>query len=380
MQALNPPTPLPETAVVDDSISCPRLPASSCQGTGYSAVPRAKNENQTVDGAGAAETQRPTSVGPTAKRRPHRRNTAGLLRLRHDLAIRDPFEPPVPPDVPEPEPGDTVPIGNPCPVCGTIRDHWVFNPFLEASKKHHGWVIHRSRICACPGSDPHVLPDGAPKPLPHSHDQDWLDREFAQRGTRRQTFPTFRLDLQPRLKPAYQAAQSYACRFQHAEVARGVYLAGPPCTGKSHLVNAVVNAARALGHPALSLSAPHLFEYLTPDHRLDPAERPDALLRRQALRGVPVLALRNLFAAPLLPSELRELDLLLEYRESRGLTTHVTAPYEAGQIPTHIKADRALLLPLAYRLARLTDTPITLPPTTPPFTPAMARALEKNAR
>jgi hypothetical protein len=38
------------------------------------------------------------------------------------------------------------------------------------------------------------------------------------------------------------------------------------------------------------------------------------------------------------------------------------------------------LVPLAQRLARLTDVPITLPPNTPPFTPAMARALERDGR
>jgi hypothetical protein len=56
----------------------------------------------------------------------------------------------------------------------------------------------------------------------------------------------------------------------------------------------------------------------------------------------------------------------------------VTAPREAVQAPAHVKADWALLLPLAYRLARMTDTPSTLPPTTPPFTPAMAQALERG--
>jgi DNA replication protein DnaC len=309
-------------------------------------------------------------MSTTTERRP--------LRLRHDLAVPDPFEPPTPPEIPNPEPGDSVPIGNPCPGCGMIRDHWVYNPFIQASRKHHGWVVHRARVCACPGSDPHAR-TVCPPAKPLAHDQEWLDRTFSQGGgPLRQTFVSFHLDLQPSLKPAYQAVQSYALRFQHGQAIRGIYLAGPPCTGKSHLVNAVVNAARALGHPSLSLSAAQLLDHLLPDAPLDADERAAQAQRRQILRAAPLLAIRNLFAAPLLPSELRALDLLLEYRESRGLTTHVTAPYPAALVPHHVKADRALLLPLVYRLARMTDTPITLPPTTAPFTPAMARALEKE--
>src|SRR2546427_5763834 len=107
------------------------------------------------------------------------------------IVLEDPFDPPAPPAVENPQPGDMVPIGNPCPVCGTLRDSWIYHPFLKASQKHHGWVIHRARICACPESDPFARPAHDTPPRPLGLDQEWLDTEFRQRLVRAQTFVTF---------------------------------------------------------------------------------------------------------------------------------------------------------------------------------------------
>lgn len=101
-------------------------------------------------------------------------------------------------------------------------------------------------------------------------------------------------------------------------------------------------------------------------------------LRRRALHAVPVLAIKAMFTGPVMPGELRELDLLPEEREAHARDTPFAAPFPVNQLPRRVPGDPSQLA--AHRLAHLTDTAITLPPNAHPFTPEMQRAVERAER
>src|SRR5205823_4348064 len=75
---------------------------------------------------------------------------ASTTSQTESVPTANPKSPISPPEIDNPQPGDSVPIGNPCPVCGTLRDSWVYNPFLKSSQIHHGWVRHHALLCQCP--------------------------------------------------------------------------------------------------------------------------------------------------------------------------------------------------------------------------------------
>jgi DNA replication protein DnaC len=307
---------------------------------------------------------------------------ATITRLRHDLKVTDTdpsaaapnarldddlFEPPA---IPRPELGQTIPNGNPCPLCGMERDSLIYNPFVQKSRRTGGWVRHTSRICACPGSDPAAhFPPPPPRPL---YDQRWLDREFGQEATRRQTLLTFDLAAQPRLKAMHAAAQGWALRFQEGDRLKGLWFVGPAGIGKGHLASAAANAARSCGQPVLSITPPHLFDLILTDYREEAEEHDRRKRRRQAVRAVPVLALRGLFLAPMLPAELKELDLLLQHREERGLATHVTSPIGPSLVRSRASANPDLYQAIAARLARMTEPPLIVAADTQPYRPSHA--------
>jgi hypothetical protein len=276
-----------------------------------------------------------------------------------------------PPDPPDPSPGDEAPAGDPCPHCGEARLWWVYNPY--ARRTLNGWTKHRTWVCACPESDPHHPAAGRPaRPAAMEVDQRWLDGQFLQRPTYGQTFLSFRCPEASPLRPLLEAVQAFAQRGDHAG-GRGLYLAGPPSIGKGHLASALVNAARARGIPALSMTAAFLLDVSLSAVKETEEEADARADRRKALRAVPVLAIRDLFRQPLLPTEVKELDLLLDYREGRDLTTHFTSPYAFAQLRVLSNQTDARAA-LVRRIERLTERELVAPPRTPPFTERMAQA------
>jgi hypothetical protein len=239
----------------------------------------------------------------------------------------------------------------------------------------NGWVQYRERICACPGSDPYQAVGG--RVAAPVYGQGWLDREFGQRQERRQTLLSFMPTPRSPLGPLWQGVNRYAREYRLGQ--SGLYLAGPPSIGKSHLVSGLVNAARGLGATGLSMTASRLLDLSLPE-RGEPEETQEARQRRRrALRAVSVLALRDLFRQPLRPTEVKELDLLLEYREERGLTTHFTSPFTPDQMrvsPGNTDARAALV----RRSERMVVEVLAAPPRTAPFTERMARAAASVTR
>jgi len=152
--------------------------------------------------------------------------------------------------------------------------------------------------------------------------------------------------------------------------------AGAPQTGKAHLAAALVNAAREGGFTALALSQARLLDLTLPESGDTAEEREDRRLRRKAVRVVPVLAIHDLLPTPLLPSQLAELDLLLEYRADRGRVTHFTAfeaPARLRQRPDwgRLKEPAAAL---RHRIEAMTELPLTLHPSAAPYGVRQQRA------
>lgn len=277
----------------------------------------------------------------------------------------------VPPAIAAPEPGQQVGAGPVCPVCGAPTAAWFYNPFSRRSQD--GWVLIRGLVCRCPGRDPLAPPPpsgGAGAEYPA-----WLDREFLQEAVRGQTFRTFDLRTQPRLRETYEAALAYAQRFD-GSTRRGLYIAGRPQTGKGHLAAALVEEARAAGFQALALSQARLLELTLPEASARAAEQALCQQRRKAVRAVPVLAIRDLLPVVPLPSQLRELDLLLEHRADHGRVTHFTAfetPARLRQRPDWGRL-RFATIALLHRVESLTEAPLLVHPCAPAYTVRQQRA------
>jgi hypothetical protein len=158
-----------------------------------------------------------------------------------------------------------------------------------------------------------------------------LDHEFVQYAVRPQTFLVFDRRRWPRLAPVFPAVERYAHAFQPDHTRHGVFLAGRAGIGKSHLIHVLINQARALGLPALSLTLTQLLALTLPERGEPPEQREERYDRRRILRRVPVLAIRDLGRRDLRDGEIEELSLLLEHREDAGLVTHFTGTTTPAQ-------------------------------------------------
>jgi hypothetical protein len=286
-----------------------------------------------------------------------------------------------PPRVRNPEVGQVVPVPDPvyrCRHCGSSRAQWVYAPMMRSSVE--GWVFHRETLC-CPAVDPHhereaaaAVGSGPAAKLSQAE----LDRVFVQEGVQRQTFASFDRKASPKLKPVVEALERYAREFDPGTTRQGVFVAGIAGLGKSHLVNALVNEARRLRAPAVSLSLTRLFDLTCPERGETAAERDERNERRRLLRLVPVLALRDFGRHELTAPEVKELGLLLEYREDRGLVTHGTGT----ETPARLRGrpdwgrQKDAVCALFYRIERLCHPILTCDPAAAPYTAMQARTRE----
>lgn len=233
------------------------------------------------------------------------------------------------PTISHPTPGQSIPQGDPCPRCGVLRQHWVYNPFVRDSKEHAGWVLWRSQLCDCPNPEEerftrlraHTLP-----PTP-AHDQAWLDRELNREATRHLTFASFSRRSAPALAPALAFCQHYAAqqRPHQNRMPPGLFLAGPASPEREHLLAALANAARANGCPTALVSHCQIIERLTLPERAQEWEQERQRVCTRILRNVPLLAIAGLLSVPITPVELKNLFSLIDHRARAGLTTHFSA-------------------------------------------------------
>lgn len=270
-----------------------------------------------------------------------------------------------PPAMANPELGQAIPLDDACPRCHYLRRYWVYNPF--SANNVDGWTLHRARLCHCPESDPYQELAALRPPTRSGPDPHWLEREFSQASLRPLTLLSFPIAHHAKMAAMHAACQDYAHRFASTpRPTRGLCLCGPPGIGKGHLATALVNAARAQGETALSLSQSRLLSLSLPEASETADDHDDRKRRQKALRAVPVLAIRDLSPTLLLPSETKELLLLLEIRAERQLVTHFTllaAPAQIRRRAEHLP-DGVLLL-LAH-VERLTERPLIAPNGTQP--------------
>jgi hypothetical protein len=268
-----------------------------------------------------------------------------------------------PPGWLDPQPGDVEPTGRQCPVCGALNEWWVYNPFTRTFADRGGWGKMPGG-CHCTKEAEaererqlRAFERGAGS---FTTRPEQLDRLFGHHPRFKRTFENFLIGPQPKLKAMRDQVKELAASLKEQVPERGLFLVGPPSIGKKHLLSALVSVALHFDVPALLMGA---------------APRPDCDTREhhEALAQVPLLCLTDLLLHPLLPSELRRLDALLETRERAGLLTCFSA-HAAPQVLAlragQNKDAAAVLLRRALSLADL----LLAPGGVQPFTPHMEKA------
>ncbi len=253
-----------------------------------------------------------------------------------------------------PAPGTQLPKGNACATCGTVREWWIWNPYLRPGR----WALSR-QVCPCDDPPPptRIRVTAAERP---ETDAESIDRLFHSHH-RHKTFLSWDPRRNPRLTPLWLAAEAWANALPERTPA--LWFVGPPAIGKSHLIHAIANTARAHGLTTLTLSMHRLFDLCCEpyDHEID-TERQERRARRAYVKSVHVLSLRDAFAAIALPSELRYLASVLESREDHGLTTHVTSCLTPAAIRQRAEKSAELVALTTHRLEAGCRPPLIAPP------------------
>jgi DNA replication protein DnaC len=228
-----------------------------------------------------------------------------------------------------PQMGDSVPIdGHTCPTCGVIKLFWIYNTLSPRGRATGGWVLSQSQHCRCDQPDRDI---GTELRVEEERSRrratlQLLQRHLPQSRARRHTFLNFPHQDERCVQMALAAIEIAHTTSPESPGKGGLLLAGEPGMGKGHLLDALVNAAHGFGWVGLSVDAALLAEVCTPRTGAPRPEREEQNDVRRALRKVKLLAIKDVLLNPLLPSELRELDSLLSYREESGALTHFSAP------------------------------------------------------
>lgn len=273
---------------------------------------------------------------------------------------RDPFQqelPLIPPDPSGFEPGDVVEIGNVCMDCGKARDYWILVPGLKSTEKTNGWALHQNRPCFCEMDADEARRQAVLTEMrPEWHDQRWLDDQFHQAPYRMSLLIDFRGFAPAALAAQLDAAERRA-RALHEGPGTGLRLIGPPDCGHTRLLAAYLAGARTHGQTAVLLSVQQLIDLTCPVLDEDESPRTRRNLKRLALRAVDHLGITGLFDYPMLPSEMKELALLLTYRTTNGApprATHVTLSRSLVKIKASCRNQPGLLA-IAAQIETLTE-------------------------
>jgi hypothetical protein len=298
---------------------------------------------------------------------------AGHFRPNADcpFTLTEAIDAPPLPEIDNPGIGDSVPTGRQCAGCGSLNQFWVMNPFVKRSKENGGWVLYEPKICRCPGSDPNErLEKQLTRRERIPYDQAWLNTQFHQRRSLKQTFLAFDEAANPRARSLLTAAHSFARTLTGPLPDKGLLLVGPAGIGKGHLLAAIADAARIHGHAAVTLSAPQLLEATQASSDDEASERGLKRERWSVLKALPVLCLKDLLLMPLPPSSIAVLDRLLEARADRGGLTCLSAPETLHRLKSRFGGGREECAALCRRVQVLTRM-VAAPPGTPGYTHPM---------
>lgn len=264
-----------------------------------------------------------------------------------------------PPQTVNPQVADYIPIaGSECERCHTPKRYWLYNPFVRKSRDNDGWVRYDNGPCRC---DPRTTP-WLERPAPNDAsrlavDPRWLLTAFHQKPVRRRTF----LNVETP-DPWRERLALTALEFAHRNTSgrqlgtRGLFLVGPPGTGRGHLLDALANVAHYYGWSTLSVHTGPTLDKITPEAGMTGDLRQEQNEQRRAVRKVALLCLKDVLLDPLKPSELRELDALLTYREEAGLLTHFSAPLPPALLRLQGGSRTQQGARLGARLERLAQT------------------------
>ncbi len=313
--------------------------------------------------------------GEVKKKRPGRsrdsaRDGGGLalapglpIRLGEYLGEDETHDPLVdPPELTDPPIGHAEPTTRLCETCGTFNEWWIYNPFTR--QRPDGWV-RQSGSCTCSRAadkarDAELFRFERPI-WDTGLEQCDLDAVFGKPRLDKKTFDKFRLDLQPRMHPMKEAAHRFAERLGELPFpTQGAILVGPPSVGKKHLLSAIAHTARRYEVSVVSLTVNRALEY--------------SAEQWTPLGKVTLLCLADLLLHPLMPSELRRLDTLLEIREEGQLPTCFSLPAAPSVLALRCTAQKDAVLALLSRVQRLAVIHTT-PPGVSPFTARMGAVI-----
>lgn len=307
-------------------------------------------------------------VAPSASEGRKKKRTAVGVSMDTEAMLqrqtgRDPLS--EPPAILDPLVGDTEPTGKVCGECGTLCEWWIYNPFSARGKETGGWV-KQSGSCHCS----RAADEARDRELYRFERAGWdtglsqldLDAAFGKERRPARTFERFSLKHAPRLAPMKEACERFAEQLGELTFpTQGLLLVGPPSIGKKHLLAALTHQARRYEVSVVSLSVCGALQGLTPEKLL-------------LLGKVSLLCLADLLLHPLMPSEIRTLDGLLETRENASLPTCFSAAVGLSALPSRFPSQKEQVTALLARVSRLADT-VTAPPGTAPFTARMEKAL-----
>jgi hypothetical protein len=269
-----------------------------------------------------------------------------------------------PPQISNPAIAQTVPVEeSQCERCGVLLSFWVFNPFSKSKDAVNGWVLWSSQHCRCDEERIQAAKamEARLTQLRCDYSQEWLDKEFHQGPVRRRTFLAYQTS-RDKAAALLEPVIGYSHQLAGADrlPALGVLLVGEPAKGKGHLLDALTNQVRYYGWPCLSLSCARLLELTTPQNGEAGESFEDRQELRKAVRSVASLAVKDLLVDPLLPSELKELDLILSLREEKGLLTHFSACQPPDRLLKRGGANADQVARLVERVRRMVDLTVNV--------------------
>jgi hypothetical protein len=278
--------------------------------------------------------------------------------------------PPEPPGDLQPPAIDNPPIACEIPVpdvqcerCGVLLWFWVYNPFSRSEHAKDGWVLWRTTHCRCDEERQATARamEARLSALRCDYSQEWLDKEFHQGPVRRHTFLAYQTS-RDKAAALLEPVIGYSHQLVGADrlPTLGVLLVGEPAKGKGHLLDALTNQVRYYGWPCVSLSCARLLELCTPQNGEAGESYEDRQELRKAVRSVASLAVKDLLVDPLLPSELKELDLILSLREEKGLLTHFSACQSPDRLLKRGGANADQVARLVERVRRMVDLTVNV--------------------